>query len=129
MTFLDYSHVQLSDEFISHVLWGEEGDPEKGGHFSGVKRENKTEFPPDWSVEQIAIALRSVLKNPEYVELVGHKVFLKRNVSGVDIFVVLARDKSGLIPFSAYPLRGPGVIQNVMGLQIPLPFHNLRNGR
>ena len=129
MTFLDYSHVPLTDEFISHVLYGEEGDPEKGGHLSGMKHENKTEFPPDWSEEQIVTALQSVLKHPHYVELVGARVFLKRIVAGVEVKVELAPYKSVLIPFAAYPLRGPGVIQNVMGVQVPKPFLNLRNGR
>lgn len=129
MTFLDYSHVQLTDEFIAHVLFGEEGDPGKGGHLSGMKHENKTEFPPDWSKEHIVTALHSVLKQPHYVELVGARVFLKRNVAGVEIKVELASYKTKLIPFAAYPLHGPGVIQNVMGVQVPKPFQNLRNGR
>ena len=129
MTFLDYSDVQLTDEFIAHVLHGEEGDPEKGGHLSGMKHENKTEFPPDWSEEQIVTALRSVLKHPHHVELVGSRVFLKRTVAGIEIKVELARHKLMLIPFAAYPLRGPGVIQNVMGIQVPKPFLEFRNGR
>lgn len=129
MTFLDYSHVTLTDEFIAHVLFGEEGDPGKGGHLSGMKHENKTEFPPDWSQEHIVTALQSVLKQPDFVELVGARVFLKRIVAGVEIRVELAPYKSALIPFAAYPLHGPGVIQNVMGVQVPKPFHNLRNGR
>ena len=57
MTFLDYSHVELSEEFIAHVLFGEDSDAEKGGHLFGRKRENKTEFPPSWDEEHITLAL------------------------------------------------------------------------
>jgi hypothetical protein len=129
MTFLNFSHVRISEEFLAHVLTGEEGNAEKGGHLSGLRRENKTEFPPEWDEEHIRQALESVLASPQYVEIVGFKVVLRRIVAGVNIQVVLISRQSALMPFAAYPTGGPGVIQNIMGVQHPLPLHNPRNGR
>jgi hypothetical protein len=129
MLFLDYSHIELTPEFISHVLYGEKDNPEKGGHFSGMRRANKTEFPPEWSEEHIVLALHQVLKKPDFVDLSGVNIYLRRVVAGVEIQIVLIVLKTGLTPFAAYPLGGPGVIQNIMGYQHHIPLKNLRNGR
>ena len=129
MTFLDFSHVYLSEEFLAHVLMGEEDNAKKGGHLSGQRRENKTEFPPEWTEETIRAALERVLASPQHVDLVEPKIFLRRIVAGVNIQVVLTHNGQDLLPFAAYPIGGPGVIQNVMGVQIPLPTHHFRNGR
>lgn len=129
MTFLDYSHIELTSQFISHVLYGEESDASKGGHLSGVKRENKTEFPPDWTEEHIVLALHRVLKSPQFVHIAGGTVYLRRVVAGVNIQIVLVQLKRGLTPFAAYPIGGPGVIQNILGSQHQIPLTIYRNGR
>ena len=129
MTYLNFSHVILTDAFVLHVLYGEESNISRGGHLSGVRRENKTEFPPEWTEETIRAALERVLASPQHVDLVEPKIFLRRIVAGVNIQVVLTHNGQDLLPFAAYPIGGPGVIQNVMGVQIPLPTHHFRNGR
>lgn len=128
MTYMDFSHVELSAEFISHVLFGEKGNPHRGGHLSGQKRENKTEFPPDWNEEQIVLALKSVLNKPEIVVEAGPRVILRRQVSGVSVQIILLKKGSTLIPHAAYPLGGPGVVQNVLGRQLHISLSSLRNG-
>lgn len=99
MDFLDFSHIELTEEFIAHVLYGEEGNYDKGGHLYGVGRENKTEFPPDWLPEQIVLALRLVLAKPQVVEFYGDRLFLKRIVANVDIQIQLKTKVNGLLLF------------------------------
>ena len=127
MTYLDFSHIELKPEFIEHVLHGEKGEGGKGGHLAGTGRENKTEFPEDWNEENIEQALASVLKKPDSVVITGSNIYLRRVVVGVNIQFVLISLKRGLTPFAAYPIGGPGVIQNIMGNRHPLPINNYRN--
>lgn len=127
MTFLDFSHIELKPEFIEHVLHGEKGDGGKGGHLAGTGRENKTEFPEDWNEENIVQALASVLRKPDSVVITGSNIYLRRVVAGVNIQFVLISLKRGLTPFAAYPIGGPGVIQNIMGYRHPLPMNIYRN--
>ncbi|AXE53963.1 EndoU domain-containing protein [Aurantimicrobium sp. MWH-Uga1] len=129
MTFLDYSHVELTAVFIAHVLFGEDGDLGKGGHLSGQKRENKTEFPPSWDEERITIALKSVLKQPHFVLFLLPRIILQKEVDGVFIELVLRATNSGLVPHSAFPMHGEGVVQNILGQQFHLPQSNSRKGK
>ena len=129
MTFLDYSHVELSEEFIAHVLFGEDSDAEKGGHLFGRKRENKTEFPPSWDEEHITLALKSVLRQPHVVSFHLPRIILQKEVDGFYIELVLRATNSGLIPHSAFPIYGAGVVQNILGQQFHLPQPNSRKGK
>ena len=128
MSFLDFSSVELSPEFIGHVLFGEKEYPDRGGHLSGQKRENKTEFPPGWNEEHIVRALETVLAKPEVVLEAGPRVILRRIVAEVNIQIILMKRGTQLVPFAAYPIGGPGVIQNVLGRQLHIPLSALRNG-
>lgn len=129
MEFLDFSEVVITPQFLNHVCFGEPGSSTKGGHLSGVKRENKTEFPPTWDEDRIFRALREVLDRPQYVEFLFPKIFLRRNIAGVFIELVLFDSSQGLIPHAAFPLYGEGVMQNILGNQHPIPRSDSRKGK
>lgn len=124
MSFLNFSHVQLSDAFIKHVLVGDE-DMNLGGHLAGLSRPGKTEFPSHWDTDAIVSGMRAVLDKPEVVRFSGKRIFLQKTVSGVFIEMKLVVTKAGIKPTSCFPLYGEHVVRNVFGQQISLDdVHN-----
>lgn len=128
MAFLDYSHVELTPEFIKHVLHGEDHDSERGGHLYGMGRENKTEFPPDWTPDRIVRALELVLAKPQQVSIAPPRILLSRIVAGIAIQLELRTLGNEIIAFSAFPVGGPGVIRNVRGKKYQVPYYSYEEG-
>jgi hypothetical protein len=129
MEFLDFSEVVLTKQFLDHVCFGEPGDTGKGGHIFGTKREGKTEFPDSWGEHRIHRALQEVLQRPQYVEFLFPKVYLRRNIAGVLVEILLMDSPKGLIPHAAYPLFGEGVVLNILGNQHHIPRFDSRKGK
>ena len=112
MSFLTFSHVLVSEKFISHVIQGEP-DEAFGGHISGLSRPGKTEFPSSWSHRHIVEAINLILEQPEVVTFSGKRVFLQKNIRGVQIELKLVVTKKGFVPTSCFPVGGEGVIRNI----------------
>lgn len=124
MSFLNFSHVTLSETFIRHVTVGEAG-ANIGGHLSGLRRPGKTEFPPQWDTEAVISAMKEILDKPEVVRFSGKRIFLQKTVGGVFIEMKLVISKNRLIPTACFPLHGTNVVRNVLGQQISLDaVHN-----
>jgi hypothetical protein len=129
MEFLDFSEVVLTKQFLDHVCYGEPGDVGKGGHLSGMKIEGKSEFPATWDEDRIFWALRKVLEKPQYVFFEFPHIYLRRIVADVMVHIELRERNETLIPFTAYPMYGSGVVLNVLGKQHHIPHHNSQRGK
>lgn len=124
MSFLNFSHVTLSDTFIRHVTVGEAGT-NLGGHLSGLGRPDKTEFPVHWDTDAIVWAMKEILDKPEVVRFSGKRIYLQKTVGGVFIEMKLVVTKAGLKPTACFPLHGLNVVRNVLGQQVSLDsVHN-----
>lgn len=129
MDFESFAHVPLTDEVLAHIWEGEPGDVNQGGHRFGLGREGKTEFPESWSIEQVAIAVRKTLDQPQSVRTFRQGIILKRLFLELIVEVELRVKKDGTILITAFPLCGDGVFMNVRGQrqQIPLNINNLED--
>ena len=106
-----------------HILDGEPDDLSKGGHRSGVGRDRKTEFPPEWDDERIMAAVRLTESEPQYVDVFGDRTIRRREVDGVIIEVSSYPDRSGNETMrAAYPKNGDGVIENRDEQQVAVPL-------
>lgn len=103
----------IPEDRAKHIL---DGDDFGGGHRAGTGVPGKTEFPMDWSDEDILEAIKEVAgtgiidrpaRRPKEYVIVGE-------VNGVTIETVVK--PNGEIR-TAYPIRGNGVVQNPRGGQ------------
>ncbi|MCA1712730.1 MAG: EndoU domain-containing protein [Actinobacteria bacterium] len=92
-----------------HILDGD-GPNKGGGHRPGVGKAGKTEFPADWTDDDIIRRVMQTAMRPDRVEpSFGKFVALARH-DGVTVRVVVRAD--GHV-WTAYPLPGgKGVVQN-----------------
>ena len=129
MDFESFAHVPLTDEVLAHIWEGEPGDVNQGGHRYGLGREGKTEFPENWTLEQVSIAVRKTLDQPQSVRTFRQGIILKRLFLELIVEVELRVKKDGTILITAFPLCGDGVFMNVRGQrqQIPLNINNLED--
>ncbi len=112
----DHPHpdaVHLTAEDRTHILDGD-GDGVNGGHLSGRGIPGKSEFPPSWSADRIVTTVLALARAPDTPPAPGREgCWLVEGVrDGVRVRVVV--DPGGTI-ITAYPLSGPGVIQNPRG--------------
>lgn len=128
MSFLSFSHVLITDEFIRHVCQGEPENPHRGGHLFGVGREGKTEFPENWDVAAIVRAMSGLLEKPENVRFSGTHIYLRKTWRGVLIELKLVNTKNQLVPTYCFPVSGAGVIRNVSGRRVSLDIHAQEEG-
>jgi hypothetical protein len=94
-----------------------------------MRKENKTEFPANWSPENVVVALHSVLRKPHLVRFLPPRIILQKEIDNVLIEIVLRQTQSGLVPHSAFPLYGEGVIQNILGRQHQLSQPKFTEGK
>jgi hypothetical protein len=120
MSFLNFSHVTITDAFLLHVVAGEPDDLSRGGHLFGTRREGKTEFPKDWTTETILFSMSELLDKPEHVHFSGQNIFLRKHVLGILVEMKLRAKVDVLIPQHYFPVEGPGVTRNVSGSQVSL---------
>lgn len=121
MEFESFAHVLVTEELIRHV-WGGEVETNTGGHRFGLGREGKTEFPQQWTLHMVRQSIEVSLAQPQWLQYLGLKTFLFREVSQVVVVIELRRNRKGHYLFTAYPLCGVGVYRNQRGLKVPLPL-------
>ncbi|MEG0299164.1 MAG: hypothetical protein RR609_06245 [Aurantimicrobium sp.] len=121
MVFESFAHVPVTEELLRHV-WEGEDDPAKGGHRFGLGREGKTEFPQEWDLAIVKLAIVAVLEKPQFVGHRGSSVILKKQVGEVIVEVKLRIIGSTHEIEHAYPINGAGVFRNQSGLRKYLPL-------
>ena len=121
MVFESFAHVPVTKELLRHV-WEGEDDPAKGGHRFGLGREGKTEFPQEWDLAIVKLAIVAVLEKPQFVGHRGSSVILKKQVGEVIVEVKLRIIGSTHEIEHAYPINGAGVFRNQSGLRKYLPL-------
>lgn len=104
------SDVRLTPDRRTHVL---DGDQTGGGHRSGTGRPGKTEFPADWTDDQIEDAILTVSRSPDRPPERqsgndGWHASGKRNAVQIEVIV-----KSDGRIWTAWPdEHSPGVVRN-----------------
>ena len=121
MVFESFAHVPVTEELLRHV-WEGEADPAKGGHRFGLGRELKTEFPEDWDLARVELAINLVLSQPQSIRRRGTKVTCLKQVGMVIVGVYLVERPSGVTLVTAYPDCGDGVYLNVKGKPVSQPL-------
>ncbi len=121
MVFESFAHVPVTEELLRHV-WEGEQDQTKGGHRFGLGRERKSEFPEDWDLSMVNLAIDSVLNSPQLISDRVSSIDCVRQVGGVIVLVKLVRTSAGLRISTCYPVCGDGVYRNVRGLKMKLPL-------
>jgi len=88
-----------------HILFGD--DHGGGGHLHGINRPCKSEFPANWSEDDVINAVKADAANDNLNwQQQGNGYYVAdANDHGVKIRIVLNRDKSEII--TAYPLNTP----------------------
>ncbi|MDO4413043.1 hypothetical protein [Cutibacterium sp.] len=109
----DYNLPDFTDNNLHHVLDGEP-DGRRGGHRSGTGRPYKTEFPSEWSDEDIRDAISQTMAAPSKVATKDAMVYFYREVNGVIVCYQARRhQRTGELSFyAAYPFNGNGVVRN-----------------
>ena len=121
MVFESFAHVPITEELLQHVWEGEE-DRSKGGHRFGLGRLFKTEFPQEWTLENVRSAVRLTLDKPQSVNRQSRFILCDREVNNVIVRVVIASYPSGLHIHSVYPVCGVGVFRNDRAGKALLPL-------
>jgi hypothetical protein len=121
MPFESFSHVPVTEELLQHV-WEGEVEANTGGHRFGLGREGKTEFPQHWTLHMVRQSIEVSLFQPQWLQFLGLKTLLFREVTQVLVAIELRRNRKGLYLFTAYPLCGVGVYRNQQGLKVSLPL-------
>lgn len=98
----------ISEDRARHILNGDRGG---GGHRAGTGKPGKTEFPPDWSDDEILDAISDVAQNGNVIRPAHRpgEVVKAGNVRGVDIETIVRPD--GPVR-TGYPTGGAGVVRN-----------------
>lgn len=93
-----------------HIVYGDDDNPNSGGHLHGTGRPGKTEFPPGWDEDKIADEAASVADDPDEVYALPKGGWQAVGVrDGVTIEVIVR--PNGRIA-TGYPVSGPGVRRN-----------------
>ena len=121
MVFESFAHVPVTEELLWHVWEGEE-DPSKGGHRFGLGRELKTEFPEDWDLARVELAINLVLSSPHVVRYRPGPFTIARQVGEVIVEVKIAIKAGEMWIMTAYPVCGTGVVSNQRGLRVTKPL-------
>ena len=104
----------LSQKRRTHILDGD-GPKKGGGHRAGTGKPGKTEFPPDWSDDDIIKRVMHVATRPESVRVQPRSpnLLAQAQYDGVTVSVVVSPDGHVL---TAYPEPGGrGVVDNPRG--------------
>lgn len=99
----------LTERRIEHILVGD--GPRSGGHRPGTGKPGKTEFPADWTDDEIIHRVMRTATRPSAAEIGNRGNFLcTRHFDGVEVIAVVAPDGQVL---SGYPRPGGrGVVDN-----------------
>ena len=93
---------RLSAQRSQHILYG---DQSGGGHLYGVSKPCKSEFPPDWSADDIIATVKTLAANDNVRWSQGHNGYYtsEQMAGGVRIKIVLDREGDDVI--TAYPVN------------------------
>lgn len=118
----DPETIYTTPERQDHILDGDPNDQESGGHRHGEGRPNKTEFPADWSDDDVIDNVEDVAANPDQPprQLPDGKWEVQGERDGVNVRVIVRSD--GSIE-TAHPTHGEGVVKNdSQGNPHPKPY-------
>lgn len=99
---VDQKEIIISENRRAHIL---QGDSKGGGHAFGAGRPCKSEFPKEWSNDEIITHVQSIAANDNLdweKQDNGYYTAIK-TVENVRVRVVLNRDKDDVV--TAYPLN------------------------
>jgi hypothetical protein len=93
---------RLSDQRITHILYG---DKTGGGHLHGVGKPCKSEFPADWSAEDIINTIRTQAANDNINWRKGDNGYHagEVTVNNLRVRIVLDREMDDVV--TAYPVN------------------------
>ncbi|MGB4056594.1 MAG: EndoU domain-containing protein [Alphaproteobacteria bacterium] len=96
--------VTISEKSAKHIL---HGDGRGGGHLYGTGTPCKTEFPADWSENDVLqnVKLIAANDNLDWREQDNGYYVAESLVQGVKVRVVLGKDKQNVV--TAYPVNRP----------------------
>jgi hypothetical protein len=94
----------LSEQRARHILYG---DATGGGHLHGVGKPCKSEFPPDWTAEDIVTRVQSLAANDNvrWKRQPNGYHTSEQMVDGIRIRIVTDREGDEII--TAYPVNVP----------------------
>ena len=121
MVFESFAHVPVTEEFLRHV-WEGEQDQTKGGHRFGLGRERKTEFPEDWDLSMVRMAIENALSSPQLISGRKSNTVCLKQIGNIIVLVKLVTTSKGMRISTSYPVCGDGVFRNVRGLKVSLPL-------
>ena len=121
MVFQSFSHVPVTEELLRHV-WEGEQDQTKGGHRFGLGRERKSEFPEEWDLSMVRMAIEKVLSSPQLISGGKSNTVCLRQIGNVIVLVKLVSTSQGMRISTSFPVCGDGVFRNVRGLKVSLPL-------
>jgi EndoU nuclease-like protein len=105
----DPESIDLTPDRAAHIL---DGDAYGGGHRAGTGSPGRTEFPADWTDEQVLDHIKDVARNPDGdpVQQSNGRWRYEGVRDGVNITAIVEPD--GRI-WTAWPREGdPGVVRN-----------------
>jgi Bacterial EndoU nuclease len=107
-----YDRIHRSEQTDTHVTAGE--GHARGGHRAGTGYPGKTEFPPDWSDQQILDAVDQAAQNPQTPwQQQGSRYVYWGESNGVHVRVVVEGDGRIVTAFPDPPDQpGTGVYRN-----------------
>lgn len=93
---------ELTEERRVHILYG---DAKGGGHFHGVGKPCASEFPADWSEEDVVETVKQLAANDNlnWKQQKNGNYVAEAPVSALQVRVVLNRDRSKIV--TAYPVN------------------------
>ncbi len=95
----------------------------RGGHAHGTGFPGKTEFPPGWTEDDIALAFQLAMACPQWTSLAGDRRRYRRDVHGVIVEVTWYPGPDGApVIGHCYPLCGAGVIVNSPQGPVAVPW-------
>jgi filamentous hemagglutinin len=102
----DTSGSLIDDKTRQHIL---DGDKNSGGHRSGTGIPGKSEFPPDWSDDEIIGKISDIVTDPASTRSPGFKdrTVVTGTRDGIDIAVVVSRDGKVVTAFPTNTPRNP----------------------
>ncbi len=95
---------RITEQRSQHILYG---DQRGGGHLYGVSKPCKSEFPPEWTPDDIIATVQSLAANDnvKWSQADNGYYTSEQMAGGVKIRIVLDRERDDVI--TAYPVNRP----------------------
>lgn len=105
-----------SETVANHILHGD-GDGKRGGHLYGTGVIGKTEFPEDWSEEDVLRAISQVMADPDWTVPAKNEHalhWLGKTINDVQVEVKAYMVDGKYVINQAYPVGGNDVTRNTL---------------